>query len=32
MVAMSQTIDRASDVPLYSQIKQILISELRRPA
>lgn len=29
MVALSQTIDRTSDVPLYSQIKQILISELR---
>ncbi len=26
---MQQTIDRASTVPLYSQIKQILISELR---
>jgi GntR family transcriptional regulator len=29
MVLMRQTIDRSSTVPLYSQIKQILISELR---
>lgn len=29
MVLMRQSIDRASTVPLYSQIKQILINELR---